>query len=303
MAKHEAQSLVQRIATWVANGSSNVAIHAGHFMLLPWQHGCVPAIQEELTDVDESARGLVESLIARFPFNTWTLGVQLTAILRAALYDARLLTLVNDWYFLRGRALADAPQLRRRFYDQNRVLVPTYEHALLQAGLNSDVLMSLGPHPVWISEYWLRRRSERRLKRTKQAPRRRCVGCDNEPQRGLDAMARECRRLLCGGQADCAEEMMELLCLLHERHYTSIVNFVPRDCEIPVNKGCKLAFELFGITTIRILNVALPCRGVAVEDHRFLADSQVHSVFATPLPDGRIKASIDTADGEAWISQ
>ncbi|MDP6587380.1 MAG: hypothetical protein QF535_22220, partial [Anaerolineales bacterium] len=121
------QPLLDRIVSWVEESSGSTAVHAGHFMLLGLRHSCVPAILEEQDQDDDVTRGLIENLIARFPLKTWQLGVQLISQLQESGNDAKLLTLVNDWYFLRNQGPDGvATSLRKEFYECQS-LVPSYE--------------------------------------------------------------------------------------------------------------------------------------------------------------------------------
>ncbi|MGA2583736.1 MAG: hypothetical protein ABSG31_10705 [Tepidisphaeraceae bacterium] len=301
MPNQNSHGLMDRIVRWLALRPGKTAVHAGHFLLLKHQDRCVPAILEEHGEEYPEVRGLIENLIARFPLETWRLGVELTARLNADGHDPSLLTLVNDWYFLRQLAEGEATELRKRFYASHLDLLPTYARALENAGLNQSILTSIGPNPVLISEYWLRRRAERRLKELRHPQVRSVSRPDGTKELMLEDLGRECRRLLCGGQADCADEVLELLCILAEKGFTSLINFIPRECEQPVNKGCVLAIDLFGLHDFRILNIALPCLGGGFHEQLIVDDAMVHTVAAFELDNGDFEADVNSAHGRQWI--
>ena len=301
--------LVQRITSWVYESQGLTAVHAGHFMLIPFVHTaeqkkCVPAILQELDEYEDNGnqaqwKATVERLIANFPMTTWQMGVELVSLLGQANREAKLLTLVNDWYFLRG--ISVATKQRRQFYEcQN--LVPSYEKALYAVGLNEDDILQLGPHSKWVSEYWLRRSAERRLKATNHPSLRRRISSDGIKELVFDDLQSECRQLLCGGRADCAAEVSELLYLLNKKGYTALVNFIPRECEEPVNNGCEQAMQLYGIKNLRVLNIALPCLGGGVQDSKIIQDARIHSISTSQIAGGAIIPSKVTVAAESWIS-
>lgn len=299
------EPLVQRILAWIDDGVGPVAVHAGHFMLLASGEKCVPAVLEEIDPGEEATRGLIETLIARFPIETWRVGLSVAKAVREQRHQVGVMTLVNDWYFLRRLPAGQATRLRKRFYDNNKWLLRSFASELDRFSLDESVIDHIGPHRAFVSEYWLRRRAERRLKRLAKATPERGAEVrwrtseNGEKELICDALGRECRLLLCG-HADCADEVMELLCVIHDAGYRRFVNLIPRECECPVNAGCKRAIALFDLDDLAVLNIALPCLGGGFRDADVLKEAVAHHVYADRLDDGTLEPVVESKWWQSW---
>jgi len=253
--------LVDRLIQDSGGQAGPVAIQAGHFMLLPAQGSCIPSV-ETGRDGDPALDSLRYAL-SQFSLGTWRAGVAFLAELRHRGQEAHLLTLVNDWQYLRNRTTPDAHRLRSSFYADNRNLFTSYSAILAEVGLDDSVVAPVAQWHPFISEYWLRRRIERRLKRmVKQNGGSGKLSIQRDTLGGtsviLDDFGRACRLLLCG-QADCAGEVMELIHILHSSSYRCLINIVPTECELPVNEGTRRALVTFELDDFSALNITTPC--------------------------------------------
>lgn len=234
-------------------------------MLLIHEGRCVPAITDELdsANVGGNLPSTVRDLIMHFPGRTWGYGVELLKVLRSRGVTSSILTLVNDWQYVRHLPNSRLGSLRSHFYTEYCDLFPSYYQIIENAGLTVDCLAKIGNHPVFVSETWLRKRAQRRLRKL---PSRAdeigqqiswVSGTTGKADLRFDDLDRACRLLICG-HADCAGEMMELVCQLYEHGFRTLVNFVPRECENPVNEGTRRAIALFKYHDFAALNISIP---------------------------------------------
>lgn len=189
---------------------------------------------------------------------TWRLGVSLASALRSEGQRAKLLVLANDWQYLRARGTQNAQSVRAEFYRSHIHLFPEYLSVLEAEGCDEGDVVGIGDWHPYISEYWLRRRIERRLKRMTSGDG--TLGLTASSGMGsivFDDFGRGCRLLHCG-QADCAGEVMEMVILLYTMGFRHIVNFVPSECETPVNEGVRRAICVFRLHSLTAVNVSVP---------------------------------------------
>src|SRR4051812_29872918 len=101
-------ALVAQIRSRLGGDTGPIAIQSGHFMLLPANGTCEPSVDTgaPAQHAATSQPGIQEAL-SRFSLETWRLGaVLLQAHLRLH-PGTRVLTLVNDWQFLRNRSVTN----------------------------------------------------------------------------------------------------------------------------------------------------------------------------------------------------
>ncbi|GFO81275.1 MAG: hypothetical protein A49_09020 [Methyloceanibacter sp.] len=296
-----AEAVVQEALDFLSDSSGPVAIHAGHFMLVAKGDTCAPtvAIDSGTEPIDSNGNPLRHRL-SQFTLETWRLGATLAAELRASDRQAELLTLVNDWQYLRSSTLPNANTLRHEFYASNPKPFASFMTILEHVGLDETAIMTLGRWNPFVSESWLRRRIERRFKRliatddrlaTRLAVQRHF---DGSQCLVFDDFGRACRLLVCG-QSDCAGEVMELIYMLYEQGYRRLVNFIPKECETPVNEGTRRAIALFRLGDFAALNIALPCIAAGCSPNGAAASPSNSRVFADPPPGpgGEIEAVVE----------
>ncbi len=275
------------------------AVHAGHFMLLPTDGACLPSVSMSncCLDPTTSSHGdPIRESLNRFALESWRIGSAFARKLKEEGRSTGLTTLVNDWQFLRQRKASEVAALRSAFYSSNRQLFLSYRSILSELGLSDNDILAVGPWSPFVSEYWLRRRIERRLKRIvkngSHASRLTVEKCLDGPSCIVfDDFGRDCRLLVCG-QADCAGEVMELVCMLYEMGFRQIVNVIPAECEIPVNEGTRRAISVFGLADFTALNISLPCLGAPRLDSHGMPRVAVNRVRGERA-DGMVDAFVE----------
>ncbi len=268
---HEhAAPLAEWIAERVDPERAPVLVQAGHFMLHgdPRTGAVQPMVIEEIEDPD--LRAAVAKAVGIFPMFSWVLGVELVALLRSRGVRAELCTLVNDWQYIRQDWPGGAHVARATYYSEHPFPLGAQARILDAAGLGRDVLARFdpdGPRQGFLSEQWLRRRLERRLKG--MVARGGAIGLEVKLRPGalrpcvtyVDFEKRYC--LLYDGQANCAGEVTELLAQVSSRGYSCFVNLYPHACEHMVNAGTQVGLDLFRPDAMDVVSVGLSASGEA----------------------------------------
>lgn len=288
--------LAPAVNEFLRDSAGPVAIHAGHFMLVPHGDACRPTVATEASEPEAGPdANPIRIALNHFALETWRTGVRLAADLRSQDREAALLTLVNDWQYMRESSVPDALARRRVFYALHSEPFPTYRQILNESHIGDDAIMALGRWKPFISESWLRRRIERRLKRLMRdnahpSPRLAIERhYDGTKHVVFDDFGRACRLLVCG-QSDCAGEVMELVCLLHEQGYRRLVNLIPMECEVPVNEGTRRAIAVFGLTDFAALNIAVPCLAASWQTNDTARMPSISRVFGERVGSGDVDA-------------
>lgn len=284
------RAFVTQVLDHLLEPDGMTVVHAGHFMLLPAAGGCAPSVNTTTEQPLPLVEGSLEppdhilEALSIFASSTWHLGVALAAELAARSRMVRLITLVNDWQFLRAASIPDAPAIRSQFYSSHTRPFPSYADRLNAFGLDDAAVLALPGWYPFISESWLRRRLERRLKRQFRSVSDRThlsvqdIG-DSPRAMIFDDLGRACRLLVCG-QADCAGEVMELVYLLQAFGCRQLVNIVPAECEKPVNEGSRRAIALFQLREFVALNISIPCLATALDDRPRDHSVRISRVYA-----------------------
>jgi hypothetical protein len=213
----------------------------------------------------DSLSETVHRTLDRFSLFTWHLACATLADAKRHGQQGGLITLVNDWQYLRPRTEPAAVSIRSDFYRRHKEPFPLFLEIMREYGLGGNDCLELAGWRPLLSESWLRRRIEKRLKKLARSEPEiyglTTESCsENTPQIMFNDFGRACRLLVCG-QADCAGEVMELIWLLHEAGCRQLISFVPEECLIPVNEGTRRAIALFRLADFTVVNVSLPCLG------------------------------------------
>lgn len=214
---HSSTTVIEAIVTRLLNIKGPIAVMAGHFALVHHRKtgNLVPGIAEDIDD--EETRRFVEGhpYMGNFPLETWRVGIKTVQRLHATGRDAKLLVLVNDWQHVLP-APSGQRSAERDVYFANTVIPPALHRALVEAGLDDDVLLpdvrDGVPCILW-SESRLRGRYARRLRRRVPV------------------------------ESACAQEWVPVLARLEELGYGSVAAFVPGTCHIPIVGGTERATE------------------------------------------------------------
>jgi hypothetical protein len=251
--------LVEKFVPETLDPTGTTVIHAGHFMLLFDGSCAVPSVVTVGdSDAFDEPMAQIKRALNKFSLETWELGVKYADALRSLGQDFKIITLVNDWQFIRDKNVGDATKVRDQYYRENKTLFPSLIEILKANELDMSCLLSFGDTYPFVSESWLRKRLKKRL--SSSAPNVRMAGhhegSHNEEQ-DYD-FARACRSLICG-QPDCAGEVMELIFTLTQNNCRRLINIIPSECEKPVNEGTRQAIRVFGLEDFLALNISVPC--------------------------------------------
>jgi len=237
---------------------SDVVIHAGHFVL----ESTGGWLSDHLED--DSPPSPINEFVD-FAHFTWNLAVR--AIAEHPRSRAQVLTLVNDWQFVRfslgARRKAEllADEFRNKYYAQTNTLPEFHNRVLHSFGL-SDVCVLKADEQRWLF-------SERRLRDglaealgglLKQNDRRLHIKVTENGEPIVDVVSPaigEYSLLYCGN-TNCAGEVVELLRQLYDRGVRHFVNLFPDTCFGPVTTGTLLANELFDLNGMMVINVSIP---------------------------------------------
>lgn len=214
---HSSLTVIDAIVTRLLETCGPIAVMAGHFALVHHRKTglLVSGVAEDIDD--EETRKLVEGhpYMGNFPLETWRAGIQTVQRLHAAGRDAKLLVLVNDWQHVQP-AKSGQRSAERDAYFAGAVIPPALHRALVEAGLDDDVLLSDVrdgvPCILW-SESRLRGRYARRLRHRVPV------------------------------ESACAQEWVPVLVRLESLGYGSVAAFVPGTCHVPIVGGTERATE------------------------------------------------------------
>lgn len=265
-------TLVSRLKEALAGSESPIVIQAGHFAL-DWLDG-------QASDRLEPTDGALGQRFGAFCSESWGVGMALVRCLDEGGREGSLLmTLVNDWQFLRPMAHRNLKGDRRREFERQAALARNrYYHttsrlpqALLKrlgdAGLTSERIFKSSASRWLFSETELREGLAKTLMRERRDGRLGELGVLEEtlPGGGTAIRARstldqEVCLLYCGS-ANCAGEVVELLRVLYGRGIRSFVNIFPTECESPVAAGTTIGLDMFKLMDFRIVNVAMTVEG------------------------------------------
>jgi hypothetical protein len=255
-------------------------IQCGHFSLMYDRRTSklVPAVPSELVESIEPKGVDVSVAGGIFPSFTWDLGNSIAHALQGAGFFCSLTTVVNDWQLVKGVPPAIAARLRRDFYDNTIFPLASYSR---ETDGNTH-------HVGFMSEYSLRRRLERRVKRLVStqsikrlfwrdrgngSPGSLCLNGDNGEQ-----------LILRDGRSDCAGEISELIFIANGLGYPTLINIYPIGCLEPVHQGALLAFELekVALQSSIVIQIGLSSSG---------------ETSAEELLSKEIRATVQTSDG------
>ena len=245
-----------------ASGFSNIVAQAGHFLvhydsdenrLVPIIYGqpLRPAIME------------YAKTYGWFPILTWEFGVSVLGLINAA--EKRVMVVVNDWQYLPEFSVD-----RQMFYRDSPEIPQQYCEILKQ---NPSVQLLVPPRKMnfFTGDYWseqtLRNGYERRFRemaRNGNLPHNIKFDSSKELRCDLVDAHGNTREVYCAGKrSGCEEEVAEMLTEISDIASPDIfINYIPQVCKDFVGAGTQLAFDLFGISMRKVINVGLPSVGI-----------------------------------------
>ncbi len=243
---------LQKIVSDFVPEDGHMVIQAGHFLLVSSadRPEAVPGVCQVMQEA-----GFPNDLCREaglFPIATLRLGLRLIQTIPAC--SRALLLLVNDWQFLKG-----APEKRERFYANNRQLISAYQEEFCRFGVAESVIL---PPPsrdrtgVYFSEVDLRNRFK------KSARNVRCEMSEAERKEVENQTGLFCGRPNCTGEV--AELMKAVAGTAEGPVY--FINIYPQSCQAHVNLGTGIAYRIFGLEELHVLNIGLPNMGLSSEE-------------------------------------
>lgn len=241
--------ILETLHSLVADFASNCDIcvmQFGHFMLLhaPRTGQIIPGIAPEM-----KAHGFPEELcdsIGMFPIITWSLGIRMlpTLPVRAA-YG---LILVNDWQYLKGMA-----DLRTQYYSDHQSIPDSFSTVCIERAVEIPRLLfppSQNVTGCYFSEVELRNRFK------KHVAKRHVIINSDEVESVVAATGVYCGRPNC--TAEVAQLVADAASAGNPGKTVAFVNIYPLGCREHVRKGTALAYKLFDLSNIIVLNLGLP---------------------------------------------
>lgn len=262
MEVENAEQLAGILQKCLEGGEGRVVIQAGHYPL--------DILGNEAIDrLDATATSSLARNFANFAGLSWSVACALTRMLSATTQSVQVMTLVNDWQFLRAGAggrraqVREASLARGRYYSRVPTLPAMHLAILAAQGLGDESVFKWSQERWLFSEDSLRTGLAATLKRLKAEGRARDLGIVEETTPEGEPIVRvQCSLdhevcLLYCGNTNCAGEVVELLRVLHERGVRRFVNVFPRECMIPVEAGTVTAHDIFTFDGMLVVNAGL----------------------------------------------
>lgn len=249
--------IVASLLAWVLKQGGPCVVHAGHFMVDP--SGCHPiASPQPPSSIKGTRREALWRAYGAFPSSSWHVGLELARELREKRVDVRLLTLANDWQLLRhALERGTAADRRAHFRKEHPRLPEAHQLAALALGFDPPPLLKLNAECDWVSETWLRRCFERRMRtklRTGDCPEFAEECTRSGPTATTCRVDQNSYAVLTGGRAGCTGEIVELNLRLLAAGFFTLVNIVPTECSAHLEAGSRIAAGLFNASALRVVN-------------------------------------------------
>jgi hypothetical protein len=228
---------------------SALIIQAGHFLLLYDKHNdkIIPGIYSHMKKANFDEQLCEE--YGLFPLLTWEIAIKLLGEFQVT--NKRLLVLVNDWQYLKH-----LKNRRHEFYNHYSKLPDEYNIMMEKAGLTDSIILrppAKTKTGKYYSEIYLRNKFQWSIKKMGKTVNLR------KPSLKLEATGAFC------GRPNCTAEVAQLIsdaALAYDNSDICFVNFYPLMCKNFVEEGTKLAFKLFGLKKLNVLNIGVPNIGI-----------------------------------------
>ena len=258
----EAITKIYKIINKFKKKDSALIIHAGHFLLLYDKQSdkIVPGIYSNMKKANYSEQ-LCEEM-GLFPILTWEIAVKI--LNKFHVTNKRLLVIVNDWQYLKH-----LKNRRYEFYNLFPKLPDEYSKLLKNAGLKDSVILA-PPDKAntgkYYSEIYLRNKFQWSIKKIGKKINLR------KPSFKLEETGTFC------GRPNCTAEVAQLVAdaaSAYDHSDVSFVNFYPLTCKNFVEEGTKLAYKLFGLKKLNVLNIGVP--NIGIKTVKDVADKMICS--------------------------
>jgi hypothetical protein len=225
------QAVFTKLTTLIDEAVLPVRIQCGHFALNfdETEGRLFPGIYQDVADSEKRTLIQTHPYMGSFPFETWSMGVELAAYAKKTGKQVALVLLVNDWQWVPKAKPGEENQLRKNFYAHSP-LPPSYLQELRKHGLSADVIAPFkysdetSSHPYFFSETQLRNRFASQYSAT----------CELNNQ--------------------CAQEYVPLVLQLQKEGTGLFISFVPKTCLAAVETGTEKCRNDFGVP-MKIVNL------------------------------------------------
>jgi hypothetical protein len=237
-------------------------IHAGHFSLTI--AGTTAA--DNLVELSSNSPAVQE--IVDLASMTWQAGCELVS--RFPVGNATIMTLVNDWQLLKFSSESQrecehlASQARKDYYKRTPRIPLLLGNILKHYRLRPDAILKHREDRWLFSEAELRSRLAKTvsllLRDTQKAH---SLGLTRHFTPNGDPIVHATNEdgadfcLIYCGNTNCAGEVLQLLGDLQERGVKRFINLYPMQCRQPVCTGTDLAYRIFGLQEMEVINIAL----------------------------------------------
>jgi hypothetical protein len=197
-------SIREEVLSNIDFNTKNVLIQAGHFSILFNKEGnLIPAIQEEIQDVDLKNFVGESNYMNDFPFTTFKNGLSLAIAMKQSNINVKFAFIVNDWQWI-NKGLYAFQTERFTFYKKKQLPL-SYETLLIENDFSEKDILKTN-HYVEDSIYF----SEHKLQKT-------------EKKETVN---------LCSPNS-CSEEYFPFL-KMSLAEVDTLISFIPMLCKIPV---------------------------------------------------------------------
>ena len=197
-------SIIEEVLSNIDVNTKNVLIQAGHFSILfNKKRDFVPAIQEEIQDIDLKNFVSESNYMNDFPLTTFKNGLSLATAIKHRNINLKFAFIVNDWQWI-NKGLYSFQTERHTFYKKKQ-LPQIYETLLKERSFSENDILKTN-HYVEGNIYF----SEHKLQKA-------------EKKAKLNFCSPNC----------CSEEYLPFLKMSIVEEDT-LISFIPMSCKVPV---------------------------------------------------------------------
>ncbi len=205
-----------------------VCIMCGHFSIMPIGETIVPAIYQDITDVDKALAVRSNSYAGLVPVETFKVGANL-----ASIPNSSIAILVNDWQHIpKNSSGAPGNPYREKFYKENQSLPISFQKIAENYNITEKNFVtppknySFHGNKYFFSEMLLRNRFD---------------------TKNFEFAA-------CDLKHGCAREYLPFMKLINDMGYKTLVSFIPEACQEPIRQSTNYARDEAGYD-LDIINI------------------------------------------------
>lgn len=200
----------------------HIVIQCGHFALVhDSSEKLIPAIYQDIKEPEPKENCKLHPYMGDFPLETFSAGLDIVETALQNDQKVKLLSLVNDWQWVKSVEDGERNAYREEFYRAGK-LPDSFEKLLAARDLNEEIFIPFLTgskkvnHPYFWSEIRLRGQYDKRW-------------------------ASECSL-----DHGCAQEVVPMFMQLNDQGVDLFVNFVPMTCMNAVEQGAQKARQELG---------------------------------------------------------